>query len=211
MPCHTAIAPGIKNSAAAIASVRAPASWNQPRPSIASLTVLLNAEKRSLFFLRSSLIRSRKLDRCSVPPLRTSSTTFTIGRSKSVSDSPSAEPGLMSRSATCSLRSPPTSCAPCRRRGRVVAPANEVEERRRELERAHAEGLPQERRDERGGQLRRRFLLVLTVVAVPSLPSVQPPDHQRDDRRRTNASSRRTRIVSGRWSSAQSMRSRSRS
>ena len=69
-------------------------------------------------------------------------------------------------------------------RGRRVvrlAP-DQVEERRRELERARAAALREQARHEGGRGVGRRLLLVLAVVAGAPLASVEPPDGERGPR-----------------------------
>jgi len=73
-----------------------------------------------------------------------------------------------------------------RRHGRrLVAPAPEqVEQRRRELERARVAVLAQQGRYERGLEVRGRLLLVLAVVLGLPLAPGPPPDGQNDRERR---------------------------
>ena len=65
----------------------------------------------------------------------------------------------------------------------VVAAADQVEERRRELERAGLAALPQQRRHERGLGLGRRLLLVLAVVPRLELAAEAPEDEHGDEER----------------------------
>ena len=100
-----------------------------------------------------------------------------------------------SRSETCSFFRPPQDCLLGRhRRRRVVAAADQVEERGRELERPGLGRLAQERRHERGWALGRRRLLVLAVVVGPPLAAEDEPDQaddqERRDERRSAAGSR---------------------
>ena len=90
-------------------------------------------------------------------------------------------PAESSRSATSSVRRPPQIFRSVVTGSRlVVAAADEVEERRRELVRAGLAALAEQRRDERGLGVGRRLLLVLAVVARSPLAAEEPED-ERDD------------------------------
>ena len=150
-------------------------------------TFALNDVKCLLIDARSSSIRSRKRDRRSGPSSSTPSTTRATAFSHGVSGS-ARFPAASSRSEMLSLRSPPQVDALRRDLGRGEdAPADQVEQRRGELERAGFASLSDQRRDERGLRLRRRLLLVLAVVAGLELASVEPEDSADGEERRDRA------------------------
>jgi len=62
--------------------------------------------------------------------------------------------------------------------GRVVPAPDQVEERRRELERPGLAALAKEGRHERGLRVRRRLLLVLAVVPGRDLTAEAPEDER---------------------------------
>src|SRR5262245_5643513 len=125
--------------------------------------------------VRSSSIFSRNLESRSDPPSTTPSTTFATSRSQLRSSRSS--PAEISRSAICSLRSPPQMLRS------VVTGVAVVEERRRELVRAGCATLAEERRDERRLGVGRRLLLVLAVVSRLALAPEEPEDEGDHDQR----------------------------
>jgi hypothetical protein len=82
-------------------------------------------------------------------------------------------------------RSATASCRRHRRRS-VAAAADQVEEGGGELVRAGRPSLAEQRRHESGLALRRRLLLVLTVVTGPLLAAVDEPDQEDEPERGTD-------------------------
>ena len=151
---------------------------NHLRPEISVPTADLNELKRSEFPVRSSSIRSRKSESRSGPSATIESTTWATGASKaSTGGLDVSERQLEVRDL---LRLQPAPDLPFRRHrlGAIAATPDQVEQRRRELERPRRAALGEETRHERRLGLGRRLLLVLPVVARPVLPAAAPPDER---------------------------------
>ena len=135
---------------------------------------------------RSAAICSRNRDSRSEPPSSTSSTTSaTAAPSPQRRRVPGGELEIGDRlRAEASPRRRPLGRD--RLRGVDAAP-DQVEQRRRELERAGLPALAQQRRHERGPRVRRRLLLVLAVVAGPQLATEEPEDRADHEHRRHEA------------------------